>query len=106
MPEVHADLVHRYDERLELIEAEATCRTAALRSKLTEMEQRAEAAVAALVSTQTELASVLSCFFFNSGSMTPSLLHGRTEKKFFNGGCWSTCTAPCSKSSGTGPTRP
>ena len=47
--EARADLERMYDQRLELIEAEATGRTAALRSKLTEVTQRAEATTAALV---------------------------------------------------------
>lgn len=57
MVQVRADLVREYDQRVELIEAEAAGRTAALRSKLTEAAQRTEATAAALVSAQTELAS-------------------------------------------------
>ena len=48
--EAHADLARRYDQRLELIEANAAGRTAALRSKLADTEQRTEAAATALVS--------------------------------------------------------
>ena len=48
--EVRIDLVREYDQRLQLIEAKAAGRTAALRSKLTETEQRAKAGAAALVS--------------------------------------------------------
>ena len=55
--EACADLVSRYDLKLKMVEAEAAGRTAALRSKLTEAEQRAEATVAALVSAQAELTS-------------------------------------------------
>ena len=57
MAEVHADLVHESNQRLELIKAEAAGRTAALRSKLAEAGQHAEAALAALVLAQTVLAS-------------------------------------------------
>ena len=57
MAEAHVDLVREYEEKLELIEAEAAGRTAALRSKLTEAMQHAKATAAALVSAQTELSS-------------------------------------------------
>ena len=55
--EARADLVSRYDLKLKLVEAEVAGRTAALRSRLTEAERHTEAAAAALVSAQAELAS-------------------------------------------------
>ena len=55
--EARADLVGRYDLRLKLVEAEAAGRTTALNSRLTEAKRREEAAAAALVSAQAELAS-------------------------------------------------
>ena len=57
MEEARTGLVREYRERLELIEAEAAGRTAALRPKLTKATQRTEATTAALISVQTELAS-------------------------------------------------
>ena len=57
MAEDRAGLEHEYEERLELIRAEAAGRTAALRTRLTVGTQRAEATAAALGSTQAELAS-------------------------------------------------
>ena len=57
MAEVRADLVCKYDQRLELIEAEAAGRTAALKSRLTEADHREEATAAALATAQAELAS-------------------------------------------------
>ena len=42
--EAHADLVSRYDLKLKLMAAEAEGRTTALRSRLTEAEQREKAA--------------------------------------------------------------
>ena len=55
--EGRADLANRYNLKLKLLEAEADGRTAALRSKLNEVEQREKAAAAALISVQAELAS-------------------------------------------------
>nr|XP_020194689.1 uncharacterized protein LOC109780517 [Aegilops tauschii subsp. strangulata] len=55
--EARADLVGRYDLKLELVEAEAVGRTTALRTELAKVEQREKAAAAALVSAQAELAS-------------------------------------------------
>ena len=57
MAEAHTDLVGRYDLKLKLVEAEAAGRTAALKSRLTEAERHEEAAAAALVLAQAELAS-------------------------------------------------
>ena len=57
MAEGRADLVGRYDLKLKRIEAEAAGRAAALKSRLNEVELREEAAAAALVSAQAELAS-------------------------------------------------
>ena len=48
MAEARAGLEREYEERLELIKAEAAGRTAALRTRLTEATQRAEATTAAL----------------------------------------------------------
>ena len=55
--EARADLEGRYDLKLKLVEAEAAGRTAALKSRLTEVERREEATAAALVSVQAELDS-------------------------------------------------
>ena len=55
--EARAGLEREYEERLKLVKAEATGRTAALRTRLTEATQRAEATAAALSSAQAELAS-------------------------------------------------
>lgn len=57
MAEARAGLEHEYEERLELIRAEAAGRTAALRTRLTEATKRAEATAAALGSARAELAS-------------------------------------------------
>ena len=57
MAEARAGLEREYEERLELIKAKAAGRTIALRTKLAEATQRAEAAAAALVTAQSELAS-------------------------------------------------
>ena len=57
MVEARSGLEREYEERLELIKAEAAGRTAALRTKLTEVTQRAEATAAALGTVQAELAS-------------------------------------------------
>ena len=48
--EARADLVGRYDLKLELVEAEAVGRTTALRTELPEVEQREKAVAAALAS--------------------------------------------------------
>ena len=48
---VHADLGGRYSLRLELAEQEGAGRAAALRPRLDEAEKRAEATIAALVTT-------------------------------------------------------
>nr|XP_020164068.1 paramyosin-like [Aegilops tauschii subsp. strangulata] len=55
--EARADLANRYDLKLKLVEAEAKGRTAALRSRFAEAEQREKATAAALISMQGELAS-------------------------------------------------
>ena len=55
--EVRADIASRYDLKLKLVEADVASRTAALSSRLTEAEQHAEAAAAALVSAQAKLTS-------------------------------------------------
>ena len=55
--EARAGLEREYEERLELIKAEAVGRTAALRTRLTEAVQRAEATATALGTAQGELAS-------------------------------------------------
>ena len=55
--EARAGLEREYEERLELVKAEAAGRTAALRTKLTEATQRAEATATALSTAQAELAS-------------------------------------------------
>ena len=55
--EARADLVGRYDLKLELVEAEAVGRTTALRTELAEVEQCENITAAALVSAQAELAS-------------------------------------------------
>ena len=57
MAEARTDLARRYDLKLKLVEAEVTGKTAALRSRLTEEEWRAEATAAALVSAQAKLTS-------------------------------------------------
>ena len=57
MAEARLGLEREYEERLELIKAEAAGRTAALRTRLTEATQRAEASATALSTTQAELAS-------------------------------------------------
>ena len=57
MAEARAGIEHEYEEWLGLIRAEATGRTAALRARLTEATQRAEATATTLGSAQTELAS-------------------------------------------------
>ena len=57
MAEACANLEGRYDLKLEFVEAEAAGRTAALKSRLLVVEWREEAAAAALVSAQAELAS-------------------------------------------------
>ena len=57
MAEARSGLEREYEERLELIKAEAAGRTAALRSRLTKAMQRAEASAAALSPAQAELAS-------------------------------------------------
>ena len=57
MAKARADLVGRYDLKLELVEAEAVGRTISLRTELAEVEQREKAAAAVLTSTQAELAS-------------------------------------------------
>ena len=57
MAEARAGLVHEYEEQLELIKAEAAGRTAALRTRLTEATERAEATTVALSSAQAQLAS-------------------------------------------------
>ena len=51
------DLEGRYDLKLEFVEAEAAGRTAAVKSRLIEVERREEATSAALVSARAELAS-------------------------------------------------
>ena len=55
--EARSDLAGRHDLKLELVEAEAVGRTAALRSGLAEAEQREKATTAALILVQAELAS-------------------------------------------------
>ena len=57
MAEARADLEREYGKRLELVKAEAASRTAALRTRLTEVMQQAEATAAALGTAQAELAS-------------------------------------------------
>ena len=57
MAEVCADLEGRYDLKLKLAGTEGAGRAAALKTRLAEAERREEAATAALVSAQAELAS-------------------------------------------------
>ena len=55
--EARSDLERQYEARLELIRAEAEGRTAALRAKLAEVKRRADSSVAALGTSQAEMAS-------------------------------------------------
>ena len=55
--EARTDLEGRYDLKLKRVEDEAAGRTAALKSKLAEADQREEAAATTLASVQAELAS-------------------------------------------------
>ena len=102
-----AGLERRYEERLGLIKAETTGRTAALRTRLTEATQRAEAIAVALSSRRLSWPPpALNCFFFNGGLIMPRPSRSGMRTRSASGRRWNTCMAPCSVHSGKGLTWP
>ena len=102
-----SNLEREFEERLELIQVEAEGRSAALGAKLDEVTRRVDATRASLGAAQAELASARAeMLLLLQSEDGPRPLHGGTRTRYASGRPWSTCTAPCSASSGKEPTRP
>ena len=93
--------------KLKRVEAEAAGRAAALESKLAEAERREEAAAAALVSAQAELASTHAELLPLQQRVTDAESVARQNREeVLPRRTLERVHAPCSRASGTGPILP